>query len=302
MPRIRTIKPDFWTDEKIVELTPWARLLFVGLWNFADDEGRMEWSLRRIKMQVFPADEIDLAPICADLRRLALIFVYTSARKEYMQIVHWEKHQKIDRRRKSKFPAPICADLRRALEAVETEGTYDFERAENQVEVSPPAPTCADLRRLAPTEEEEEEEKETTPLPPANADDSENAVGGEVGKDFWKRIQKAFPSIRKRGLSPDQVFPVLDGANGNAARMLAVLAEACADDSVRHPPAVVRHRLSATPPGKRNVRRAEAVLDPPKNARTCSCGKPLRQEYAPGSGKTELVCECGRSWPREAVL
>ena len=40
MARIRTVKPDIWTDEKFVELSPLARLLFIGLWNFADDEGR----------------------------------------------------------------------------------------------------------------------------------------------------------------------------------------------------------------------------------------------------------------------
>jgi hypothetical protein len=31
MARIRTIKPEFWTDEKIVELSPFSRLLFIGL-------------------------------------------------------------------------------------------------------------------------------------------------------------------------------------------------------------------------------------------------------------------------------
>ena len=30
MARIRTIKPDFWTDEKVVELSAFARLLFIG--------------------------------------------------------------------------------------------------------------------------------------------------------------------------------------------------------------------------------------------------------------------------------
>ena len=53
MARIRTIKPDFWSDEKIVELTPWARLLFIGLWNFSDDDGRMPFSPKKIKMLVF---------------------------------------------------------------------------------------------------------------------------------------------------------------------------------------------------------------------------------------------------------
>lgn len=57
MARIRTVKPEFWTDEKIVQLPYEARLLFIGLWNFADDEGRLPDEPDRIKLQIFPADQ-----------------------------------------------------------------------------------------------------------------------------------------------------------------------------------------------------------------------------------------------------
>ena len=33
------IDPKFWTDDKIIELDPLCRLLFIGIWNFADDSG-----------------------------------------------------------------------------------------------------------------------------------------------------------------------------------------------------------------------------------------------------------------------
>ena len=39
MARIRTIKPEFWSDEKVGGLPLACRLLFIGLWNFADDYG-----------------------------------------------------------------------------------------------------------------------------------------------------------------------------------------------------------------------------------------------------------------------
>ena len=39
MARIRTIKPQFWDDLKIGRLSRDARLLYIGLWNFADDLG-----------------------------------------------------------------------------------------------------------------------------------------------------------------------------------------------------------------------------------------------------------------------
>jgi len=37
--RIRSIKPEFWKSETVAALSPLARLLFIGLWNYADREG-----------------------------------------------------------------------------------------------------------------------------------------------------------------------------------------------------------------------------------------------------------------------
>jgi hypothetical protein len=44
MARIRTIRPEFWTSEQVTECSMPARLLFIGLWNFCDDGGRMPYS------------------------------------------------------------------------------------------------------------------------------------------------------------------------------------------------------------------------------------------------------------------
>lgn len=106
MARIRSIKPDFWTDEKIVELSAFARLLFIGLWNFADDDGRMEYSPKRIKMQIFPADSLDISELFGELRREGMIEVYTVDNQEYLHVCNMAKHQKIDKRSPSKLPPP----------------------------------------------------------------------------------------------------------------------------------------------------------------------------------------------------
>ncbi len=58
MARIRTIKPEFWTSEQVMECAPLARLLFIGLWNFCDDAGRMALSPKRIKAQILPSDDV----------------------------------------------------------------------------------------------------------------------------------------------------------------------------------------------------------------------------------------------------
>jgi hypothetical protein len=106
MARIRSIKPDFWTDEKIVELSAFARLLFIGLWNFADDDGRMVYSPKKIKMQVFPADNLDISELFEEIRRESLISVYVVDGVEYLQIKNFALHQKIDKRTTSKYPTP----------------------------------------------------------------------------------------------------------------------------------------------------------------------------------------------------
>ena len=114
MARIRTIKPDFWTDEKIVELKPFARLLFIGLWNLCDDHGRMEYSPKRIKLQLFPADKLDIAQTCGELREIGLIHIYSIQGRDYIQVINFPKHQQIkDGDRASKYPEPlaqICAE------------------------------------------------------------------------------------------------------------------------------------------------------------------------------------------------
>lgn len=104
MARIRTIKPDFWTDEKVVELSAFARLLFIGLWNFADDDGRMVYSPKKIKMQIFPADILDISELFGEIRRESMIELYVVDHIEFLQIINFKEHQKIDKRTPSKFP------------------------------------------------------------------------------------------------------------------------------------------------------------------------------------------------------
>ena len=53
MPRIRLIKPELFTDERVVSLSIEARYLFVGLLPFADDMGRGRFSPLQIRNLIF---------------------------------------------------------------------------------------------------------------------------------------------------------------------------------------------------------------------------------------------------------
>jgi hypothetical protein len=108
--RIRTIKPDFWTNEKILSVKPLTRLLFIGMWNFADDFGRMQFAPLGIKAKVFPNDEMSAADVRDMLNELCsadLLMIYSANDKEYIEITGWD-HQKIDKRQASKIPAPFA--------------------------------------------------------------------------------------------------------------------------------------------------------------------------------------------------
>ncbi len=106
MPRIRCIKPEFWSDDKVMELSIQARLLFIGLWNFADDNGVVENKPRQIKARIFPGDDIDVVPLIEELARVGVIYLYEVDGVPYLIIKNLTKHQVIDRRRKSSLPMP----------------------------------------------------------------------------------------------------------------------------------------------------------------------------------------------------
>lgn len=67
MPKIRGIKPDFWTDEDIVELSIAARLLFIGMWNFACDNGHLDDKPKQLKMRILPGDDVSVDKLIAEL-------------------------------------------------------------------------------------------------------------------------------------------------------------------------------------------------------------------------------------------
>lgn len=108
-PRIRTIKPEMWADEKIGDLSHGARLLFVGLITMADDEGRLRALSSAILGHVFPYDEVTPAKLkrwVGELSGAGLIVTYKVDEKPYIAFRHWRRHQKINRPTESVLPAP----------------------------------------------------------------------------------------------------------------------------------------------------------------------------------------------------
>lgn len=73
MAKIRGVKPELWTDENFVELSPFARLLWIGLWNYACDNGHLQDKSKQIKMRVLPTDDVNCAELLREIEAQRLI-------------------------------------------------------------------------------------------------------------------------------------------------------------------------------------------------------------------------------------
>lgn len=97
MARIRTIKPEFWSDDTITECSLSARLLFIGIWNFADDAGNLDRSHKQIKTRVFPVDNVNCEALIVELLSHELLIEYSVSEKKYLHIPGFAQHQLINR-------------------------------------------------------------------------------------------------------------------------------------------------------------------------------------------------------------
>ena len=100
MARIRTIKPEFWSSKTLARVSRESRLLFIGLWNLADDHGVLLDSPKTIAGELFPwDDEVDAKFVTEKLQELEDVGVIVSGSqngKDYIIIRSWKEHQKID--------------------------------------------------------------------------------------------------------------------------------------------------------------------------------------------------------------
>jgi hypothetical protein len=94
MARIRSIHDGFFTDEQLVSVSPFARLLFLGLGVQADDKGVFEWKPITLKMRIFPADNVDVPQLLAELQSIDAIRNYEIDGRQYGAIRNFRKFQR----------------------------------------------------------------------------------------------------------------------------------------------------------------------------------------------------------------
>lgn len=121
MARKRMIDPAIWQSQDFSRLSMLAKLVFIGLFSYADDEGRGRATAAYVKSMVFPYDgKLRVTDIDRSLNEIAAnmsITFYTSDGNEYYSLDNWPKWQKVDKPQPSKLP-PVSGDttvIRRAF-------------------------------------------------------------------------------------------------------------------------------------------------------------------------------------------
>jgi hypothetical protein len=217
MARIRNIKPDFWTDEKLVELEPVDRLLFIGLWNFADDEGYLPYSPKRIKMQVFPGDSLEISRSLQNLISARVLTLYSSEAGEVLHVTNWAKHQKVSNPTRSKYSGmtltPVTQKPRKQAEVTEETPAH--------------SPSGTESSRELRTEREREREREREQGIPLT---SRTQVTSEIAKRDLPRNRAS--RIVNSWLDEQATRPPGKVISDAAAQIQALTAEGIADEHI----------------------------------------------------------------------
>lgn len=108
MARKRMIDPNIWQSEDFSALSTLAKVVFIGLFSNADDEGRGRAKAAYIKSILFPYDEEmrvgDIDKTLSEIASKMSITFYTDNENQYYSLDNWSKWQKIDRPTASTLP------------------------------------------------------------------------------------------------------------------------------------------------------------------------------------------------------
>lgn len=107
MARKRMISPEFWSDEEVGSWSYAARLFYIGLWSFADDEGRFKANCLLLKAQIFPYDrQSSIKKLKLELGNKIQWYSDEKNGSQYGYIRNFLKYQRIDRPTPSILPPP----------------------------------------------------------------------------------------------------------------------------------------------------------------------------------------------------
>lgn len=201
MPRMRMLKPSFFSNDVLAEIPPLGRLLFQGLWCLADRAGRLEDRPKRIKAEILPYDdEADVDELLSDLTKLGFITRYAHDGRRFIQVNNFSKHQNPHvKEPPSTIPAP---DEHHASPVQEPDkpqnGTSPAvqEHIQRQIHTPPPYPPQGeDPEPPKPTNRSRRAKPERTPI---------------TGDDVDELVEKYFGAFGSRQVVRDEIAAALN--------------------------------------------------------------------------------------------
>lgn len=106
--RIRTIKPEFFRDEKIKSLPLDARYVCIGLISRSDDRGRQANEQQAILGHVFPSGDVTVRRLTqwiVEIVETGFVRLYAVGPFEYLWLPNFWKHQVINKPTESDYPS-----------------------------------------------------------------------------------------------------------------------------------------------------------------------------------------------------
>lgn len=131
MARARNIKPAFFTNDELSELSPLARLLFIGLWTIADYKGCFEYKPKRLKVQLLPYDDCDIEQLVSALDKSRFISIYSVQGQTYGKVLNFNKHQNPHKNEKEKGSDIPDIELRDDVDGINSIQNNGLENIEN---------------------------------------------------------------------------------------------------------------------------------------------------------------------------
>ncbi len=114
MARKRMISPDIWQSEDFSKLSTLAKIVFIGMFSNADDEGRGRGKAVYLKSIIFPYDEdirvADVDKTLSEISSNMSVIFYSHNENVYYELTNWNIWQKVEKPQPSKIPAFIEND------------------------------------------------------------------------------------------------------------------------------------------------------------------------------------------------
>ena len=110
MARRRMIDPAIWQSESFAKLTPLGKLMFIGMFSLADDEGKGRSKAIYLKSVLFPYDDgmrlIDVEKALSEIGSNMSVTFYAHDGNDYYRLDNWRKWQRVDKPQPSIIPDP----------------------------------------------------------------------------------------------------------------------------------------------------------------------------------------------------